>query len=84
MADTAWNHQVYSCPHEFYSCGYVSFISTKSSSVIVVAFKKTKLLPFASPDHDTNAQACLATTQMPLGTKSEETEEIYTASMAPV
>ena len=43
----------------------------QSASFIVDAFKKTKLLPLAPPDHDTNAQACLAATQTPLGTKSE-------------
>ena len=43
-----------------------------------------KFLPLAPPDHSTNAQACLAETQTPSGTKSEETEEIARASMAPV
>ena len=43
-----------------------------------------KLLPLAPPDHDTNAQACLAATQTPSGTKLEEIEEIDRASMAPV
>ena len=55
----------------------------KSACVIIDAFKKTKLLPLSSPDHDTNTQACLAATQTPSGEKSEETEEIARASMAP-
>ena len=29
MAETAWNRQIYSFPHEFCSCGYVAFVSTK-------------------------------------------------------
>ena len=48
------------------------------------AFKKTKLLPLAPPDHDTNTQGCLAATQTPSGTKSDKTEEIAMAYMAPV
>ena len=43
----------------------------RSASVIIDALKKTKLLPLYPPDHNTNAQACLAATQTPLGTKSE-------------
>ena len=31
MAETAWNHEVYSYPHELCSCGDVAFISTKIS-----------------------------------------------------
>ena len=31
MVETAWNHQIYSCPHKFCSCGDVAFISTKIS-----------------------------------------------------
>ena len=46
--------------------------------------KKTKLLPLAPPDHDTNAQSCIAETQTPPGTKSEEIEEIARNSMAPL
>ena len=42
----------------------------KSALVIIDAFKKTKLLPPAPPDHDTNTQACLAATQTPSGKKS--------------
>ena len=56
----------------------------QSACVIIYALKKTKLLPLAPPDHDTNTQACLTATQTPSGTKSEETEEIGRASMAPV
>ena len=56
----------------------------KSASVIVDDFKKMNLLPLAPPDHDTNAKSCLAATQTPLGTKSEEIEDIARASMAPV
>ena len=43
-----------------------------------------KLLPLAPPDHDTNAQAYLVATQTLSGTKSEETEDIYRAYMAPI
>ena len=32
----------------------------QSALVIIDAFRKTKLLPLAPPDHDTNTQACLA------------------------
>ena len=46
--------------------------------------KETKLLPLSPPDHDTNTQACLAATQTPSGTKSEEIEDIDRASMEPV
>ena len=49
-----------------------------------LCLKKTKLLTFAPPDHDSNTQACLAKTQTPSGNKSEEIEEIPRASMAPV
>ena len=56
----------------------------KSACAIIDAFLKTKLLPLAPPDHDTNTQACLAATQTPSGGKSEEIEEIARASMAPV
>ena len=56
----------------------------QSACVIIDAFKKTKLLPLAPPDHDTNTQACLAATQTPSGKKSEEIEEIARVSMAPV
>ena len=56
----------------------------QSVCVIIDAFKKTKLLPLAPPDQNTNAQACIAATQTPSGTKSEEIEEIARASMAPV
>ena len=45
--------------------------------------KKTKLLPLAPPDHNTNSQGCLAATQTPSGTKSEEIENISRASMTP-
>ena len=41
------------------------------------------LLPLAPPDYDTNVQSCLAATQNPSGTKSEEIEAIYRAYMAP-
>ena len=44
----------------------------QSVCVIIDYFKKTKLLPLAPPDHNTNAQAYLAATQMPSGTKLEE------------
>ena len=44
--------------------------------------KKTKLLPLAPPDNDTNTQAYLAAPQTPSGKKLEETEEIARASMA--
>ena len=54
----------------------------QSASVIVDALK-TKLLPLAPPDHNTNAQACLAVTQTTSGTKSEEIKEIDRAYMAP-
>ena len=56
----------------------------KSACVIIDAFKKRNYCPFSPPDHDTNTQACLAATQTPSGTKSEEIEEIARASMAPV
>ena len=56
----------------------------QSALVIIDALRKTKLLPLAPPDHDTNTQACLATTQTPSGKKSEEIEDIARASMAPV
>ena len=55
----------------------------QSASVVIDALKKTKLLPLAPPDHDTNAQGCLAATQTPLGMKSEEIENISGAFMAP-
>ena len=55
----------------------------KAASAIIDALKKTKLLPLSPPDHDTNAQACLAATQTPSGTKSEEIEEIVRSSIAP-
>ena len=42
------------------------------------------LLPLSPPDHDTNAQACLAATQTPSGTKSEKPEEIARDYMEPV
>ena len=45
---------------------------------------KKKNLPLAPPDHNTNTQSCLAVTQTPLGTKSEEIKQIARASMAPV
>ena len=35
------------------------------------------------PDHDTNAQGCLAATQTPSGVKSKEIENISRAYMAP-
>ena len=44
--------------------------------------KKTKLLPLAPPDHDTNAQGYLAATQTPSEMKSGEIENISRASMA--
>ena len=56
----------------------------QSACVIIDALKKTKLLTLAPPDPDTNTQAYLTATQTPSGTKSEETEEIARASMAPV
>ena len=56
----------------------------QSACVIIDAFLKTKLLPLAPPDHDTNTEACLAATRTPSGNKSEEIEEIARASMAPV
>ena len=31
MVDTTQNHQIYSCPHEFCSCGDVAFVSTTIS-----------------------------------------------------
>ena len=34
-----------------------------SACVIIDALKKTKLLPLAPPDHNTNTQSCLAATQ---------------------
>ena len=45
---------------------------------------KTNILPLVPPDNGTNAQAFLAATQTPSGKKSEETEEIYRASLEPV
>ena len=84
MAETAWNHEVYSCPHELCSRGYVHLFQQQSACFIIDAFKKMKLLPLAPPDHDTNTQACLAATQTPSGNKSEEIEEIARASMAPL
>ena len=56
----------------------------QSAYVIIDAFRKTKLLPLAPPDHDTNTQTCLAATQTPPGKKSEEIEDISRASVAPV
>ena len=56
----------------------------QSARVIINAFLKTKLLPLAPPDHDTNTQACLSATQTPSGKKSEEIEDIARAFMAPV
>ena len=53
----------------------------QSALVIIDTFRKTKLLPLAPHDHDTNNQACLAATQTPSGKKSEEIEEIARASM---
>ena len=58
------------------------FFQQKSDSVIVDVFKKTNLLPLLPPDYNTNAQACIAATQTPSGTKSEEIEDIARASMA--
>ena len=84
MAETAWNHEVYSFPHELCSCGDVAFFSTTISLCHHLCLKKTKLLPLTPPDNDTNTQACLAATQTPSGKKSEEIEEIAGASMAPV
>ena len=59
-------------------------LQQQSACVIIDTFKKTKLLPLAPPDHDTNTQACLAATHTPSGKKSEEIEEIARSSMAPV
>ena len=56
----------------------------QSACVIIDAFLKTKLLPLAPPDHDTNTQACLAATQTPSGKKSEEIKESARASMSPL
>ena len=42
------------------------------------------IVPLAPPDHNTNTQSCLAVTQTPSGTKSEEIKQIARASMAPV
>ena len=56
----------------------------QSALVIIDAFRKTKLLPLAPPDHDTNTQACLAASQTPSGKKADEIEDIARASMAPV
>ena len=56
----------------------------QSASVVVDALKKMKLMPLDPPDHNTNAQACLAATQTPPGKKSEEIEDIDRASMSPV
>ena len=56
----------------------------KSACIINDAFRKTKLLPLAPPDHDTNTQSCLAATQTPSGKKAEEIEDIARASMEPV
>ena len=55
----------------------------QSASAIIDALNKNNLLPLASPNHDTTVQACLAAIQTPSGTKSEEIEYIYRASMAP-
>ena len=43
----------------------------ESASVIIYAFKKTKLLTLAPPYHDNNAQGCLAATQTPSVIKSK-------------
>ena len=83
MSDTAWNHKIYCFPHEFCSFGHVAFKKKQSASVIIGDFLKPKLLTLAPPDHNNYAQACLGSTQTPSGTKSEETEEISRASMAP-
>ena len=56
----------------------------QSALVIIDAFRKTKLLPLAPPDHDTNTQACLAASQTPSEKKADEIEDIARASMAPV
>ena len=56
----------------------------QSALVIIDAFRKTKLLPLDTPDHDTNTQACLSASQTPSGNKSDEIEDIARASMAPV
>ena len=82
MAETARNHEVYSCPHELYSCGYVAFVSKTISLCHQWRLLKTKLLYLAPPDHDTNSQACLAATQIPPRKKSEEIEDIARASVA--
>ena len=44
----------------------------QSASIVVASILKTKLLPIATPDHDTNTQGCLSATQTPSGMKSEE------------
>ena len=54
----------------------------QSTSIIIEALKN-KLLTFAPPDHNTNAQACLSATQTPFGIKSEEIEDISRTSMEP-
>ena len=56
----------------------------RQSACVIINAKKRKLLPLATPDHDTNAQACLAATETPSGKKAEENEEIARASIAPV
>ena len=55
----------------------------QSDSFIIDALKTHTLLPLSPPDHNTNAQACIAATQTPSRTKSEEIEEIAKAYMAP-
>ena len=58
-----------------------NFIQKQSASVIIDTFLKTKLLNLSPPDHNNNSQTCLAANQTPLGTKSEEIEEIAKAYM---
>ena len=41
----------------------------QSALVIIDPFRRTKLLPLAPPDHDTNTQACLAASQRHQGRK---------------
>ena len=59
-----------------------NYFQQQPVSVMIYAFKKTKLLFFYPPYHNTNAQARLAATQTPSGTRSEEIKDIDRASMA--
>ena len=74
LAKVKWQRQhgtmIFTASHMNYVLVEMWHLFQQQSYSVKNDEKKTKLPPLAPPDHNTNAQAYLAATQMPPGTKS--------------